>query len=105
MLCNPVNFGRLISKTQHIIKVKIMKLIRSHQIFCLLRNLTVLRRQKLRTYRCIQHIQQNLLKLFIPAGVRIVLYQMAHQRFRYRGVDTVHGHVVSVIRRPAKSKL
>ena len=82
-----------------------MKLVRSHKIFRLLRDLSVLRRQKLRRYRRVQHIRQYRAKLLIPAGIRVVAHQVAHQRLRNGGIDRIHGHMVAVICRPAECKL
>ncbi len=82
-----------------------MKLVRSHEIFRLLRDLSVLRRQKLRRYRRVQHIRQYRAKLLIPAGIRVVAHQVAHQRLRNGGIDRIHGHVIAVVRRPAECKL
>ena len=93
------------SQTQHVVQVKIMKLVRSHEIFRLLRDLSVLRRQKLRRYRRVQHIRQYRAKLLIPAGIRVVAHQVAHQRLRNGGIDRIHGHVIAVVRRPAECKL
>ena len=82
-----------------------MKFIRTNQIFCFLRNLTVLRRQKLRTYRSIQNIQKNFFQLFLSAGICIIVDKMSYKRFGNRGIYTIHGHMVSIIGCPSKSKL
>ena len=82
-----------------------MQLIRPHQIFRLLCDLPVLRRQKLRTHRRIEHIIKHRLKFLIPAGIRIIMHQMAHQRLGNRTIDPVHGHMIPVISRPPKGKL
>ena len=79
-----------------------MKFIRTNQIFCFLRNLTVLRRQKLRTYRSIQNIQKNLCKFLIFAGICIISYQMTYQRLRHGTVDCIHGHMITIISCPPK---
>ena len=82
-----------------------MQLIRSDNLLRLLRNLSLLRRQKLRAHRSCQHIQQYGGKLLIPADIRIVADQMTHQRLRHRGVDGIHRHMVAVVRSPAKRQL
>ena len=82
-----------------------MKLIRSDEIFCLLGNDTVFRRKQLRADRRIKHIQENIRKCFLSAGIRIILYQMAHQGFRYGRIDGIHRHMVAIVRCPAKCQL
>ena len=82
-----------------------MQFIGSHQIFCFLRDLTVLRWQKLRAYRCIQNIHKNLLKLRITTCICIIAHQMAHQGLRYRCIHTIHGHMIAIISCPSKSQL
>ena len=82
-----------------------MKLVGSHQILCLLSNLSIFGRKKLRTHRRIQNIQQHGTQSLILASIRIIAHQMAHQCLRYGGVDAVHGHVISVIGGPAQSQL
>ena len=54
-----INFGWRIAEAHYVIQEEIMKLIRSDKIFCLLGNLSVLRRKKLRADRCIEHIIQD----------------------------------------------
>ena len=82
-----------------------MKLIRSDEIFCLLGNDTVFRRQQLRADRRVEHVEKNIGKCFFPAGIRIILYQMAHQGFRYGRIDGIHRHMVAIVRCPAKCQL
>ena len=82
-----------------------MELIGAHQILGLLGNLTVLRRQKLRAHRRIQHIQKDGGELLLTAGIGKVTHQMANQRLRHAGVHAVHGHVVSVVGRPSQRQL
>ena len=45
------------------------------QIFCFLRDLAVLRRQKLRTYRSIQNIQKNFFQLFLSLEFDSYVYE------------------------------
>ena len=82
-----------------------MKLVRSDEIFCFLRNDTIFRRQQFRADRRVEHIQKDIGKCFFPAGVRIILHQMAHQGFRYGRIDGIHRHMVAIVRCPAKCQL
>ena len=82
-----------------------MQLVGAYQVLCLLGYLSILRGQKLRAYRGIKHVQKHLRKLLLPAGIGIIAHQMADQRLRHRGVDAVHGHVVSVVGGPAQGQL
>ena len=59
-----------------------MKLIRADQIFRFMENLAFLRRQQLGAYRRIANIFQHLAELFVFRGLRFVLHQIPHQRFR-----------------------
>ena len=72
-----------------------MKLVRPHQILCFLRNPAVLRGQKFRTHRCVQHIKKHIRQLLFPACIRIVADQMADQGLGNRPIDTIHGHVIA----------
>ena len=78
-----------------------MQLVRPHQILRLLGDHTVHRRKQLRAHGRIQHIPKHFRKLPVLTGIRIIFYQMPHQRLRHSGVDTVHGHVISIIGSPA----
>ena len=82
-----------------------MKLVRPHQILCFLRNPAVLRGQKFRTHRCVQHIKKHIRQLLFPACIRIVADQMADQGLGNRPIDTIHGHVIAVIGSPSQRKL
>ena len=82
-----------------------MQFIRSYQIFCLLRDLAILWWKKFRTYRCIKHIQKYRFQFLILTGISIILYQMAYQRLRNGCIDSVHGHMITIISRPPKSQL
>ena len=82
-----------------------MEFIRSYQIFGLLGDLAILRRQKLRADRRIQNIQKNFFQLLIPAGIRIITYQMTYQCLRDRSIHAIHGHMVTIVGCPSKSQL
>ncbi len=81
-----------------------MKLIRPYEILRLLGDPAVLRRQKLRAHRRIQHIQKDGRQLLVPAGVRVIAHQMANQRLGNGSIDPVHRHMVAVIGGPPKSQ-
>ncbi len=82
-----------------------MQLIRPYQILCFLRNAAILGRQKFRAYRCVQHVQQNPGKLRVPAGIRIVTHQMAHQSLWDSSVYSIHGHMIPIVGCPPKGQL
>ena len=82
-----------------------MKLIRSYQILGLLSDFTIFWWQKLRADRSIQDIQKNLFQFLIPAGIRIITYQMTYQCFRDRSIHTIHGHVITIVGCPPQSQL
>ena len=82
-----------------------MQLIGTYQILRLLGNLAVLRRQKLRTHRRIQHVVKHSFQLLIFGCVRIATHQMPYQGFGDGSVDPIHRHMVPVISRPAKRQL
>lgn len=79
-----------------------MKLVRSDEIFCLLGNDTIFRRQQFGATGVSSTSRRISESAFFPAGVRIILYQMAHQRFRYGRIDSIHRHMVTVVRCPAR---
>ena len=81
-----------------------MQLIGTHQVFRLLSDHSVFWRKQFRAHRGIQHIQEGGRKLRVSTGVGIIPDQMADQGFGHSGVNTVHGHVISVIGGPAKSQ-
>src|SRR5699024_6027586 len=80
------------------------KLIGSHQIFGFLGDHSVLGRKEFGTYRSIQNIQKNVRQFLIAAGIRVISYQMSHQRLGYGTVDRIHGHMVSIVSGPAESQ-
>ena len=57
LLCQTENLRRFKSKTKHIVQIKIMKFIRTYQIFCDLCNFPILRWKQFWTYRCVKYIQ------------------------------------------------
>ena len=78
-----------------------MQLIRADEILGFLADLAVRGRQQLGRYRCIQNIAQHGFQHTARAA-RLVIDQIAHQRFGDGGVHTVHTHMVTVIGRPAE---
>ena len=82
-----------------------MQLIRPHQILGLLGDFPVFRRQKLRAYRRVEHVQQHLRKRLFPAGVGKIAHEMANQRLGDGSVYPVHGHVIPIVRGPAQRQL
>ena len=82
-----------------------MQFIGSNQIFCLLCDFSVFGRKQFRTDRCIQYIQKNIRQFLIAAGIRKIPHKMAYQCLRYGSINSVHGHVVSIIGGPAKCQL
>ena len=82
-----------------------MQLVRTDQVLCLLGDLTVLGRKELRTDRSVQNVQKDLLKRLVTTGVCVIADQMADQRLRHGTVDRVHGHMVTVVGRPAERQL
>ena len=95
----------MITVTENIIEEEIVKLVRSDQVLRLLGDLSVLRRQKLRAHRGIENIVEYICQGLVAAGIRVVADKMTNKRLRNRRVHAVHGHVVSVVGRPAKSQL
>ena len=83
-----------------------MKLIGADKILRLLGDRPVLRRRKkLRRDRRVEHVEQHLCETLIPAGVREIADEMAHQRLRDRRIHSVHRHMIAVVRRPAEREL
>ena len=82
-----------------------MQLIRPHQVLSPLRDNSVRRRQQLRAYRGIQHIRKHIRELSISAGIRIIFYQMPHQRLWNPCIHAVHGHMIAIIGGPAQCQL
>ena len=82
-----------------------MKLVRPHQVLGFLGNGSIHRRQKLRAHRRVQNVQKHLFKLAVFAGIRIIFYQMAHQRLGNPGIHPIHGHMVAVVGGPPQGKL
>ena len=105
LLCQPEDLCRSEAETEHIIKIKVMQLIRSYEVFRFLRDHSVHRRQQFRADRGIQHVKQYLPQFLLPGSIRIVTHQMTHQRLRHRSVYRIHGHVIAVVGGPAQRQL
>ena len=105
LLRHTVDLVRCKPESQHIVQIKIVKFIRANQIFRLLGNDSVLWRQKFRADRSVQNIQKHRRQFNVPAGIRIITNQVSHQRFRHGCVYSVHGHMISAVRRPAQCQL
>ena len=95
----------MITVTENIVEEEIVKLVRSDQVLRLLGDLSVLRRQELRAYRCVENVIEDVRKCLVTAGIRVVADQMAHQSLRDRGIHSVHGHVITVVGCPAERQL
>ena len=106
LLRQPVNFRRGETEAQHIVKIKIMQLIRSDQRLRLLRDLAVLlRREKLRAYGRVENVQQHRTQRAALCDIRLIAHDVPHQCLRDTRVDAVHTHMVAVIGRPAQRQL
>lgn len=51
------------------------------------------------------NIKQHFLQLVVPYFFRLITDNVAYQSFGYRGVYSIHGHLVSVVSGPAQSQL
>ena len=79
-----------------------MERIRTYQFFRFLCNGAVLfRRQQFRADRCVQYIPEDSTQCRLGLGC-LMRHQIAHQRFRDRGVYSIHTHVIAVIGCPAQ---
>ena len=81
-----------------------MELVGPHQLLSLLGDLPILGGQQLRGDRGVQHVEEGLGQP-LPAVLRLVAHQVAHQGLWHRGVHAVHGHVVPVVGGPAQGQL
>ena len=81
-----------------------MQLIRPDQILGFLRDLPILSGQKLWADRSVQNIHQNFLQPWVVELFRFIGHQMANQGFRDRGVNPIHGHVVTIVCSPSQGQ-
>ena len=96
---------RLAAPAHEVVQKEVVQLVRTDQLLRFLRDVAVFGGQKLRGYGRCQNVAQDHGERRGLGGVRAEGDKMAHQSFRYAGVNTVHRHMVAVIGRPAESKL
>ena len=79
-----------------------MQFIRTYQIFRFLFDIPVfICRNQLWADRSIYYVEQGSFGFLIHAIFRHPLYQIFHERFGYTGIDTIHGHVVTIVGCPS----
>ena len=82
-----------------------MQLVGADEVFGLLPDAAVRRRQELGADGGIQDIGQHGGQRLIPAGIGGMAHQIPHQRFGDGAVDPIHRHMVAVVGGPAQRQL
>ena len=62
------------AKAQHIVQIEVMQLIGPHKVLRPLADFSSLRRQKLRTHRRIQHIEEYIPQRSFAAALRVIVH-------------------------------
>ena len=82
-----------------------MKIIRTYEILGLLADLTVIiRRKKFGRYGSINNVLKNIGKLTCCL-TGLIRYDMSYQSLGDGCIHAIHGHMISIVCRPAESKL
>ena len=86
------------------IQKEVVQLIRTYNIFGLLRYAVVAMRKQLGRDGSIQHIEKYFGSLPIALAAGCPLYQMSDQCFGDTAIDTVHTDMIAIVGTPPESK-
>ena len=102
MLGQEENLSRPEAEAQHIIKEEVVQLVRSHEVFGLLGNISLLvNRRQLWRNGGVYDVYQRLTLGLELRQFGDVAHHILDKRLGHAAVDAIHGHMVTVICRPA----
>ena len=90
--------------TQEIVEEEVVELVGSHEVFGLLLDVAILvGRDQLWRDRRGDDVEERRGTLVVN-GLGNKLYEILDEGLRYRGVDTIHAHVVTIVGSPSQSE-